>query len=114
MKSTWYDAGDWNAICDVCGFKFKASQLKHRWDGLMVCEDDWEQRHPQELIRPLPDAPALPWTRPDHAAGDADLESYVQDGFCTASGRQGVADFGMADCALVGLDLGYRTVPSIT
>lgn len=25
----------------------------------------WEVRHPQELIRPIPDQPALPWSRPD-------------------------------------------------
>lgn len=65
MKSTWWKSGDWNAICDVCGFKMKASTLKLRWDGLMVCPQDWEIRHPQELIRPIPDQSKLPWTRPE-------------------------------------------------
>ena len=30
--------GDWNAICDRCGFKFKASELKKTWDNLYVCD----------------------------------------------------------------------------
>jgi len=111
MRTTWYESGDFNAICDVCGFKFKGSQLRTRWDGMKVCDMDWETRHPQELIRPIPDSPALPWTRPDPAAGNADLENWVQEGWCTPSGRQGLAGYGQAGCAIVGLDLGYRETP---
>jgi hypothetical protein len=56
--------GDHNALCDVCGFKFKASELKRRWDGYMVCDADYEQRHPQDLIRLRPERTAVPWSRP--------------------------------------------------
>lgn len=56
--------GEWNAICDVCGFKFKSSELRKRWDGYMVCEDDYEQRHPQDLIRVPKERQAIPWARP--------------------------------------------------
>jgi hypothetical protein len=56
--------GDFNAICDVCGFKFKGSMLRKRWDGLMVCKTDWEPRHPQDLIKLPQERPAPPWTRP--------------------------------------------------
>jgi hypothetical protein len=56
--------GDWNALCDVCGFKFKASQLRKRWDGYMVCTADYEDRQPQDLIRLRPDRQAVPWARP--------------------------------------------------
>ena len=49
-KNDYFKPGDRNAICDGCGFKFKASQLRKRWDGYMVCEDDWEPRHPQDLV----------------------------------------------------------------
>ena len=51
MSQNYYKPADHNAICDSCGFKFKASQLRKRWDKFMVCEQDWEQRHPQELIK---------------------------------------------------------------
>lgn len=61
----YYKKGDWNAICDTCGFKFKASQLRKTWDGFYVCKNDWEPRHPQERLRSKPDNRPLPWTRPD-------------------------------------------------
>lgn len=56
--------GDWNAICDVCGFKFKGSELRKRWDGMMVCEADYEQRHPQDLIRLRAEKSVPPFVRP--------------------------------------------------
>jgi hypothetical protein len=56
--------GDYNAICDVCGFKKKASELRKRWDGFMVCASDMEERHPQDLIRSIPEKPVPPFTRP--------------------------------------------------
>lgn len=64
--STQAIKGNWNAICDVCGFKLKASQLKKRWDGLMVCVEDFEVRHPSDYYRP-PIGPesVVPWTRPE-------------------------------------------------
>lgn len=57
--------GDWNALCDVCRFKFKASELRRRWDGRMVCEADFEERHPQDLIRIPQERIATPWARPE-------------------------------------------------
>ena len=65
MPKTTLKLGDWNAICDGCGFKFKASQLRRRWDNMMVCEDDWEQRHPQDFLKGQKDKQAVPWTRPE-------------------------------------------------
>ena len=58
------ELGDWNAICDVCGFKFKGSELRRRWDGFMACSQDYEQRHPQDLIRMKPERQSVPWARP--------------------------------------------------
>ena len=57
--------GGYNSICDVCGFKYKASELMKRWDGLMVCKWDWEPRHPQQFIKNINDQPNLPFVRPD-------------------------------------------------
>ena len=57
--------GDWNAICDICGLKFKASQLYKNWKQQMVCEKDFETRHPQDFIRGVPDQQELPFTRPE-------------------------------------------------
>lgn len=71
--------GDWNAICDVCGFKFKASQMLKRWDGLMVCRQDWEPRHPQLDLRVRPDIPTVPWTRPQGQDQQAFPACYIWD-----------------------------------
>ena len=60
-----YDRGSWAVICDSCGRKYKASELQKRWDGLMVCQDDWEPRQPQDFVRGVADNQAPPWTRPE-------------------------------------------------
>lgn len=62
-----YDKGDWIALCDVCGRKYKASNLKKRWDGLMCCDDDWEIRQPQDFVRSIADTQIAPWLRSEPA-----------------------------------------------
>lgn len=56
--------GNWNALCDSCGRKFKALDLQKRWDGLMVCREDWESRHPQTLLKVQREKIAVPFSRP--------------------------------------------------
>lgn len=58
-----YVKGEWNALCDVCGRKFKNIFLKQRWDGLMCCPQDWEIRQPQDFVRGVPDPQLVPWVR---------------------------------------------------
>lgn len=92
-----YVKGDWLAICDVCGRQYKASYLRKRWDGLMVCSNDYEQRHPQDFVRGVKDTQVVPWVRDE-----------VQDTFifsCNPMTNSAVADFGGADCAMVGVAL---------
>lgn len=57
--------GEYNCICDVCGWKIKSGDIKTRWDGLKVCELDWEPKHPSLLIRPPRPQQAVPFTRPE-------------------------------------------------
>lgn len=57
--------GEWNCICDVCGFKFKSGMLQKRWDGLMVCKSDYELRHPQDFLRVPKEKVSPPWARPE-------------------------------------------------
>ena len=61
-KGQW--PGTWATICDVCGFRFPSDQLKLRWDGLRVCKDDFETRHPQDFIRIREEKIAPDWVRP--------------------------------------------------
>ena len=61
----YYKQGDNNAICDRCGRPFKASQLRKTWDGLWVCERDWEPRHPQDYVKAIKEDPTVEVHRPD-------------------------------------------------
>lgn len=61
-KGKW--PGTWASICDVCGFRFPSDKLKDRWDGLKVCHNDWESRHPQDFIRIREEKIAPDWVRP--------------------------------------------------
>lgn len=56
---------EYNAICDVCRFVYKNYELRKRWDGLMVCEKDWEPRHELDFYKPRNDTHKLPFTSPD-------------------------------------------------
>ena len=36
-KAAFGESNTYNAICDQCGWKYKAKDLKRQWDGLMTC-----------------------------------------------------------------------------
>ena len=99
-----YFKGDNNAICDVCGRKYKASQLRRRWDNYMVCPDDWEPRQPQDFVRGVADVQVPPFTRPEQ-----------QDVFVLAcSTRTSIAGFASAGCMIAGNLVNPGTVPPST
>lgn len=60
-----YVPGDFWRICDRCGFKYRASQTTLTWDGLYVCNDDFETRHPQDFVRGRKDNQNVPGARPE-------------------------------------------------
>ena len=64
MSRNYYVSGQWNVTCDVCSRKIKAGQAKKRWDGLIVCHDDYEERHPQDFVRARQDKISIPFSRP--------------------------------------------------
>ena len=59
-----YKSGDYNAVCDICGGKFKASSMLKTWDGLYVCRQDWYPRQPLDFPVKLKEDPTPEWTRP--------------------------------------------------
>ena len=84
--------GDHNAWCDVCGFKFKSSELSKRWDGMMVCSEDMELRHPQDLIRAVKESPAPPFSRPRNQEVANPFSSPMADNTGTYFTTYGPAD----------------------
>lgn len=57
--------GTYLAICDECGFEYKAKDMRVRWDGAFVCSKDFEPRHPQDFLRGRVDRQSVPIARPD-------------------------------------------------
>ena len=93
-SGTYFKRGSWNAVCDRCGVYFKAEELRQDWQGLMLCADDWEPRHPQDFVRARTSAePApVPFTR------SPPTPSYVL--FCTPNGRTAVPGLAVPGCAI--------------
>lgn len=88
---TYYKPGAWNCICQVCGGKYKSDEVKKRWDGLIVCKEDFETRHILDFLKVREDDPAVPFVAPE----PADNFVYI----CDLKGRQGLADYATADCS---------------
>lgn len=65
MNGPAYISGDFWRICDRCGFKKRASQTFRTWDGLYVCAEDFETRHPQDFVRGRKDNQSVPSPRPE-------------------------------------------------
>lgn len=92
MTPWYFKSGAWNAICDVCGHKYKSTEMLKRWDGLMVCKSDWEPDHPQKFLRVREDKISTEWVR-----------SRPEDVFigptCYLWGQSAYADLATADCS---------------
>lgn len=99
-----YDKGDWVALCDSCGRKFKASHLKRRWDGLMVCHEDWEPRQTQDYVRGKAEKQIPVWTRSEPA------DTMVLS--CTTN--TAVAGESISGCAIAGISVYSGYVPAST
>lgn len=65
MKKTYYKPGTYNACCDVCGWQYKADEMTVRYDGLFVCDADFETKHPLEYSRIVNDKQTVPIHSPD-------------------------------------------------
>lgn len=83
--------GTWKVVCDVCGFEFASNRVKERWDGLVVCHDDWESDHPQKHIRVYEDA-----TPPDPIRPEPEDQFIF---ICYLWALSAYSDLAEADCA---------------
>lgn len=64
-RADYYADGQYNQICDQCGFKYKSKDMRKQWDGLQVCRTCWEPRHPQDFVKGVQDNQSVPVSRPD-------------------------------------------------
>jgi hypothetical protein len=86
--NTYLKLGDWNAVCQVCGFRFKGTGLRKRWDGVLVCAEDFETRHPSDFLRVPKEDTSVPWTAPEPTWVflTNNLESQSSENLLTESG----------------------------
>jgi hypothetical protein len=91
--SNYLKLGDHAAFCDVCGFRFHASELRKRWDGMYVCSEDYEPRNEQDFIRSIPEKPAPPWSRPRND----NIENPFSSPMADQAGTTNFTTFGPAD-----------------
>lgn len=61
----YYKPGCWNVICMVCGMQFKSDEIVKRWDGALVCKEDWEPRHILDFSRSMTERSSVPFTNPE-------------------------------------------------
>jgi hypothetical protein len=47
--SDTFSAGSTNTIDDETGQKVKMSEVRKRWDGYYVTNENWEERQPQDF-----------------------------------------------------------------
>lgn len=79
MRRERYIAGDWNAISDLSGQKFKRSEMRLTWDNKLVkAIGEWDPKQPQLTLRPRRDDIAVTITRtrgPDPALQDPPISA---------------------------------------
>lgn len=54
-NANYLKKGDWNYYCQRCGFKYKfvSGRIREEWTHLHVCPECWEERHPQDFVKPV-------------------------------------------------------------
>lgn len=65
MAQNYYKPGTWNCICAVCGIQVKSDAILKRWDGVLVCKDDFEVRHSLDFLRVKTERGSIPFTAPE-------------------------------------------------
>lgn len=80
-------------MCAVCGFKITATTAKKRWDGLIVCQQDWEPRHSLDFIRARTKKVHVTYAPPEPS------DVFVEIA-CPYPTQYAMADIGTADCSM--------------
>jgi hypothetical protein len=86
---TRYVKGDYNVISDRDGGKYKRSECRKEWNGLLVHRDEWEPRHPQDFVKGVKDDMSVPDPRPGaedtHSVFETTLDAAEDSGQTTLS-----------------------------
>lgn len=92
-RADFFEEGDYNAACSMCGRKRKASQLVKNWMGQWRCPEHNEVRQPQDFVRGVQDIQSAPWVQEQ-----TDINVQV----CTYNGISAIAGLAVAGCMIAG------------
>lgn len=84
--------GNWVVICGVCTKRIRANTARKRWDGLIVCAEDWEPRHSLDFIRSKAPRVTTVYAPSEPAYQFTEVS-------CPFPAQFAMADRGTADCA---------------
>ena len=59
-----YVPGTFYRICDMTGFKVRSFRTKKQWNNIIVRDQSWEARQPQDFVRGVRDEQNAPEPRP--------------------------------------------------
>ena len=96
MKRIGWPGKGYKMACMRCGFWFPSTELKKEWTGLYVCKADYETRHEQTLMKVHGEK-----AFPDIVSKDGTVTFTPS---CDAYSILSMADFGTADCMIVGTE----------
>lgn len=128
-----YKPGGFYRICDRTGFAVRAGRTRKQWNNIIVREQSFEERQPQDFVRGRRDDQTVPEPRPrqvpvylgvsttlSQAATGGAFSSGFSSGFSTASIDllivQSVIGFNVGDSISVQLDNGttfFTTVGAV-
>jgi len=97
MPRNYYQAGEWNIRCMICDRKIKSGSIMKRWDGLLVCPDDYENRHPMDFLRARQERINVPFAYPS-SFDTFDVPNYPPYPYCTQQGSSSLPTWAIAGC----------------
>lgn len=112
MPNNYFKSGEWNVYCMVCNRKIKSGEMLKRWDGLLVCPEDYENRHPMDFLRARQERISVPFTS-DTSFDLFDGPNYPPYAICTQEGSSGVPSWAVAGCARPHLGFPGSFLPTI-
>lgn len=74
----YYKPGSFYRICDRTGFAVRAERTRMQWNNLIVRDDVWEIRQPQDFVTGVTDDQSVPMARPRSVdAYDGPLHTFI-------------------------------------
>ena len=86
------------ALCDRCGQQYDYVSLRKEWNGLRVCPECFEQKHPKLEPSPVPFEPEALWhPRPDRKEPTEILVGQNTFPLFTNTSIQGISSVGKVE-----------------